>query len=163
MRFARATAGLQRLHRVGRVDLPSGFGLGRRMSEKFSDLLDEIHARDARYEKPAYVFVRGALDYTLQKMKERGELKEVRHISGQQLLGGIREFALEQFGPMAYTVLESWGIRETIDFGRIVFILIEHGVLGKRDEDRVEDFEDGFDFEKAFLEPYRPKQVPASG
>lgn len=133
------------------------------MSEKFSDLLEEIYAQDPCYEKPAYAFVRGALDYTLKQMKERGELQEVRHISGQQLLGGIREFAIEQFGPMAYTVLENWGIRETLDFGKIVFILIEHGVLGKRDEDRVEDFEDGFDFEKAFLEPYRPKTPMVAG
>ncbi len=132
------------------------------MSEKFSDLLDEIHSKEPRYEKPAYVFVRGALDYTLQKMKERGELNEVRHISGQQLLEGIREFAIEQFGPMAYTVLDNWGIRETLDFGKIVFILIENGVLGKRDEDRVEDFEDGYDFEKAFLKPYEPKTVPVA-
>ncbi|MGF1529752.1 MAG: Minf_1886 family protein [Puniceicoccaceae bacterium] len=132
------------------------------MADQFSNLLDEIHEKYPQYEKPAYIFVRAALDYTLHRLKERKELQQPRHISGQELAAGIREFAIDQFGPIAKTVLNSWGVFETLDFGKIVFILIEYKVLGKRDEDRVEDFLNCFEFEQAFEVPFRPSRgIPA--
>jgi uncharacterized repeat protein (TIGR04138 family) len=80
-----------------------------------------------------------------------------RHISGQQLCLGLRDYALLQYGRLARTVLSSWGVRRTEDFGRIVFAMVEAGWMRKQDEDTIEDFENVFDFDEAFgtLRPAR--------
>ena len=128
------------------------------MSQKsYSDVIDEVLANDGRYAKGAYYFVRGSLDYTLKSLKKDEPKDESKHVSGQQLLEGIRTFALEQFGPMALTVFEYWGLNNSKDFGNIVFNLIQVGVLGKNDKDNIADFEDGFDFKAALLEPFEPE------
>jgi uncharacterized repeat protein (TIGR04138 family) len=77
-------------------------------------------------------------------------------VSGQELLEGIREFALEQYGPMTFALLEGWGLRRCEDFGEIVFHLVDYGVLGKTEQDRREDFAGGYDFREAFLRPFEP-------
>jgi uncharacterized repeat protein (TIGR04138 family) len=120
----------------------------------FDDELDKLIARDARYDREAYLFLREALDHT-QKLLGRSST-EVRHVSGQQLLVGIRDYALEQFGPMAATVLDDWGVRRCEDFGELVFNLIEQGLLSKTDSDRREDFQGGYDFTDAFRKPFLP-------
>ena len=81
-------------------------------------------------------------------------------MSGQQLLEGIREFALRQYGPMAITVLDEWGVRRCEDFGEIVFNLVDHGhgLFGKTETDSREDFKGGYDFEEAFKKPFLPGQ-----
>ena len=96
------------------------------------------------YSPDAYSFVLQALDFTMKK------LPKPRHISGQELLEGIRLYALEQYGAMARTVLEHWSVKSTVDFGQIVFDLIEAGLLRKREEDLLDDFKGGFDFKEAF-------------
>ncbi|MEQ9825719.1 MAG: Minf_1886 family protein [Puniceicoccaceae bacterium] len=123
----------------------------------YSEVIEAILDHDSRYEKGAYYFVRGALDFTLKSLKKEGMAGDSKHVSGQQLLEGIREFALEQFGPLAYTVFQYWGLRESRDFGNIVFNLIEVGVLGKNDRDDIADFAEGFDFKQALLEPFEPE------
>ena len=75
-------------------------------------------------------------------------------MSGKELLEGIREYAAQQFGPLAPTVFRSWGVRRTEDFGEIVFNLVESGLLGKTESDSREDFADGFDFDQAFDGPF---------
>lgn len=92
----------------------------------FEDALELILSRDARYHRDAYLFVREALEYT-QKTSGQDKRGRMRHVSGQELLAGIRDFALDQFGPMAMTVLEEWGIRQCEDFGEIVFNMVEIG------------------------------------
>ena len=82
--------------------------------------------------------------------------KTQRHVTGQELLEGVREYALEQFGPMAHTVLTSWGLERCEDFGEIVFNLIEYGVFSKNEDDTKEDFTAIYDFEEAFLKPFQP-------
>ena len=114
------------------------------------DLLAEILARDPRYTLEAYAFVREGLDFTVRR------LDNSRHVSGQELLEGIREFALEEFGPMTRTVLSGWGITRTEDIGEIVFNMVETGLLGKTDEDSRADFANGYDFDAAFRKPFRP-------
>ncbi len=94
--------------------------------------------------------MRAGLDYTVRR------LDKPRHVSGQELLDGLREFALEEFGPMAQTVLGGWGVRRTEDFGEIVFNLVEAGLLGKTDQDSRADFANGYDFDDAFRNPFRP-------
>lgn len=131
----------------------------------FEDELEKILARDPRYERDAYLFVREALDHT-QKLLGRAAT-EIRHVSGQQLLEGIRDYALQQFGPMAITVFDEWGIRRTEDFGEIVFNMVEQGLLSKTKTDSRADFAGGYDFDTAFRQPFRPanqnpKRAPQS-
>jgi uncharacterized repeat protein (TIGR04138 family) len=123
----------------------------------FETTLALILAKDPRYESEAYLFVKDALDYT-QKLVIKPSRDEIRHVSGQELLEGIRAFALTQFGPMAPTVFEEWGIRRCEDFGEIVFNMVEIGLLGKTEKDSRADFQSGYDFDAAFRQPFRPSQ-----
>ena len=82
-------------------------------------------------------------------------LPEPRHITGAELAEGARSLAIDRYGPMARTVLEFWGISATEDLGRLVFALVEAGVLIKQEEDTIDEFVDVFDFEEAFERRYR--------
>jgi uncharacterized repeat protein (TIGR04138 family) len=121
----------------------------------FEEALAEIQAKDPRYQRDAYLFVREALDHT-QKTVAKDTRGRVRHVSGQELLAGIRDFALQQFGPMAKTLLEEWGVRRGEDFGEIVFNMVEVGWLAKTKTDNRADFEGGYDFDEAFRRPFLP-------
>lgn len=111
-----------------------------------------------RYHSGAYQFVFDALRYT-QKLLDRTALPEnpehEAHISGQELLEGIRRVALQQFGLMTQVVFRHWGVTCTEDFGRIVFELVENGEMRKTDRDRLSDFSDLYDFEQAFDHDYQ--------
>jgi len=123
----------------------------------FDEAVESILARDPRYAREAYNFVREALDFT-QKLIVKENRSQIRHVSGQELLDGIRQFALQQFGPMAVTVLEEWGIRNCRDFGDIVFNMVETSLLAKTDRDSRNDFQSGYDFTDAFRKPFWPSQ-----
>jgi uncharacterized repeat protein (TIGR04138 family) len=112
------------------------------------------------YPPEAYDFVQQGLSYTVQHVHGRTTTKPrgSRHVSGQQLCEGIRQFALNQYGMLATTVLHFWNISSTLDFGRIVFALIEAGQMQKTDEDTIEDFRNVFDFKTAFEVDYRIPQ-----
>jgi uncharacterized repeat protein (TIGR04138 family) len=110
--------------------------------------LAEVIARDPRYKPEAYVFVHDALGHTWSRLDQR------RHITGKELLDGIRDLGLKRYGPMARAVLNSWGIRTTDDFGVIVFNLVDAGVLSKTEEDHIEDFHAVYDFDEAFVGSY---------
>lgn len=127
----------------------------------FEETLPQIIAKDPRYSRDAYLFIREALDFT-QKNVAKEINGQLRHISGQELLGGIREFALQQFGPMAMLVLEEWGIKRCEDFGEIVFNMVEASLLAKTDTDSREDFKNGYDFFKAFRKPFLPESKNSS-
>ena len=126
----------------------------------FPEALDVILREDRRYDIEAYLFVREALDYTVKMLNTPPQGPE-RHISGQELLEGIRQFAVCEYGPMALRVLNTWGVRRTADFGEIVFNLVEKGVLGKTDRDKREDFAGGYDFADAFAKPFLPPSAQA--
>jgi uncharacterized repeat protein (TIGR04138 family) len=112
---------------------------------QFADeVLDRLQERYPRFHARSYVFVLQALHQVIQS------LEEPRHVSGQELAEGVRELALDRFGPMARSVLEHWGIHDTEDVGRVVFAMVEQGILIKQDGDQPEDFSDVFDFEEAF-------------
>ena len=85
---------------------------------------------------------------------------KIRHVSGQELLAGIRSYALEQFGPMTLTVLNEWGVRRSEDFGELVFNMVENHLLAKTKKDSREDFKDGYDFDEAFRQPFVPAKKP---
>ncbi|HVU28065.1 MAG TPA: Minf_1886 family protein [Verrucomicrobiae bacterium] len=122
----------------------------------FDEALDKILARDSRFSREAYFFLREALDFT-QKIIAKENREQVRHISGQELLDGIRQYALQQFGPMAAMVLAEWGVTNCRDFGNIVFNMVEIGLLAKTEKDSREDFENGYNFTDAFRKPFLPQ------
>ncbi len=112
------------------------------------DVLDRLRERYPRYHETAYVFVLSALHFVLER------LDEPRHISGRELAEGVRDLAIERFGPMARTVLEHWGVRSTADVGEMVFALVEAGILIKQDDDDLGDFADVYSFDEAFGQDY---------
>jgi uncharacterized repeat protein (TIGR04138 family) len=103
---------------------------------------------DPRYELGAYLFIYEAIAYTQRALGRDNPnmAPPQRHVSGQELLGGIRDYATELFGPLAPVVFRRWGIERAQDFGDIVFNLVEHDLLGKTEDDSREDFAEGFDF-----------------
>ena len=121
--------------------------------------LAEIRKRDGKYNERAYVFVLAALEYAQTKLPAR------RHLSGVELAWACRDFALEQFGMLANSVLTHWGINTTDDFGQIVFILIDVGLLARQPSDRLEDFERVYEFAEVFKAGagYRWPGVSSSG
>lgn len=127
----------------------------------FETALRMILDEDDRYDEQAYLFMREALDHTIQTLDKPVD-GPGRHVSGQELLEGIRVYTLDEFGPMALRVLNKWGLQTTEDFGNIVFNLVDKGILGKTEEDRLEDFLHGYTFEDAFLTPFLPEKKTTS-
>ena len=121
----------------------------------FAEAVARLCARDRRYAPEAYLFLHDGLMRTLKQVQEKE--KKPRQISGAELADGLRRHALDQYGPLAMTVLGRWGVRTTRDFGEIVFLLLEAGLLGKTEEDKIEDFDDLYDFDEAFRAPFRPR------
>ena len=134
-------------------------------NDHFTATVDAIVAADARFERDAYLFVRDALEYTTKRLQKQQphKLPAECHVSGAQLLDGLRQYALEQYGPMVITVLDHWRVRSCEDIGYIVFNLIEAREFGKAEGDSVEDFRGGYSFQDAFVKPYRsPKSASAA-
>jgi uncharacterized repeat protein (TIGR04138 family) len=123
----------------------------------FEQTLERILRKDARYQREAYLFLREALDHTQRIVTKNGK-EPLRHVSGQELLRGIRAYALQQFGPMALTVFAEWGVRACEDFGEIVFNMVESSLLSKTQSDSRDDFKGGYDFAEAFRNPFRPSR-----
>ena len=127
----------------------------------FEEAVENICAEDNRYAPEAYRFVREALDAAI-RLYEKPRAGRERHVTGHELLEGIRRHALSEFGPMSFRVLTTWGLHRTDDFGDIVFNLVDRGVLGRTDKDRREDFSGGYDFSRAFKTPFQPSNGAAS-
>lgn len=127
--------------------------------DEFDQIIDRIVEEDSQYKKGAYTFVREALEYTVKNLKPE-ELTTHQHIAGERLLEGIRDYALLQYGPMTMTLMNEWNVKNCEDFGHIVFKLVENKVLGKTDEDSMEDFKGGYDFKDAFEKPFMPENWP---
>ena len=136
---------------------------------KFDDAVEKILQQDARYPRDAYVFLKEALDLTkkinqratLGKTRQRAapaELLDGHHVTPAELLDGLRLCALQQFGPMAVTVLAEWGVLSCKDFGELVFNMIDIGLFGKSPTDSREDFQNGYDFSDAFEKPFWPER-----
>jgi uncharacterized repeat protein (TIGR04138 family) len=124
---------------------------------------------DRRYKIDAYAFVFEALNFahtqlgmgterpaeTEEEVEEPGQRETERHLSGRQLCEAIREYALEQYGYMAKSVLNSWGVTSTSDFGEIVFNLIGIGQMRKTPDDKREDFDNVFDFDSGLRQSFK--------
>lgn len=122
---------------------------------QFEQSVVSILKRDKRFDPHAYFFLKDALDFTLKRIAETNN-GQARHVTGPELLSGFRDCALEQFGPMASTLMSEWSIRKCQDVGDMVFLLIEEQVFGKQDSDKKEDFSEVFDFEASLITPFLP-------
>lgn len=134
-------------------------GMPKRPTDLEAAIREKILARDSRYELAAYLFIYEALAFT-QKQLGRDDARAQpgeRHVSGKELVEGIRQYAGELFGLLAPMVFRSWGLRKTGDFGDIVFNLVGNDLLGKTESDCREDFADGFDFDTGFDGPVEVK------
>ncbi|MHC4711872.1 MAG: Minf_1886 family protein [Planctomycetota bacterium] len=110
----------------------------------------ELAAKEGRHDAQAYLFVFQALEHTLRRIGRR------RHVTGQELLKGIKDLALANFGAMGKAVFNQWGVRDSTDFGHIVFALVGAGLMSKTDTDDMSDFSEGFDFDETFEVEYVP-------
>lgn len=129
--------------------------------ERFAAAVEEVAEQDGRYKKEAYFFVYAALEYTIRRLGRRGAGKAPSHVTGQELLKGISEYGQDQYGPMTKAVFESWRVRTTMDFGEIVFALVNAGMMGKTPQDSIEDFREVYDFDEEFdLRKRRPNVKP---
>jgi uncharacterized repeat protein (TIGR04138 family) len=124
----------------------------------FTEIVGLICKEDPRFDRKAYDFIRFGLDHAVKELKKKDATRvgRSRHVSGPELLEGLRVYALEQYGPLTKTVLNSWGVKRCSDFGEIVFNLIEYNVFSKTDNDRREDFTDLYSFDDAFVKPFLP-------
>src|SRR5258708_11999164 len=105
----------------------------------FADALDSIVESDRRYQRESYIFLRDALDFTTKQQK-KAKGTTVRHVSGPELLEGVRQYALKEFGPLVVTVFDNWGIRSCEDMGHMVFNLIAAGIFSKTDQHSIRHF-----------------------
>jgi uncharacterized repeat protein (TIGR04138 family) len=124
----------------------------------FAEALDSIIASDPRYQRDAYAFLRDALDFTTKQQKKIKGVS-IRHVTGPELLDGVRQYALKEFGPMVMTVFDNWGIHSCEDIGNMVFNLIGAGIFGKTEQDSIEDFKNVYDFNAAFVKPFAPEKL----
>lgn len=137
----------------------------------------QLTKEDKRYKLDAYLFVFEALQFAQKVLRmgreapseplpgqtsEKEENLVGRHVTGQELCEAIRQYALRQYGYMAKKVLNSWGVHTTRDFGEIVFNLIKIGQMRKTPQDRIEDFDNVYDFQTAFVDQFRFETPEAS-
>jgi uncharacterized repeat protein (TIGR04138 family) len=128
-----------------------------------NDPLRQLALRDGRYSPEAFRFLFESLDHAVRLAGKDAAEGQERHVTGQEVLAGMRACAKETFGPLAAYVWRSWGVRETLDWGRIVFLLVDEGLLKRQDEDQIGDFSEGFDFDEVFERTYVPQLPPVIG
>ena len=133
---------------------------------EFTEIVEIICKEDPRFDRKAYGFLRQGLDHTVRECRKKDPGRasgKSQHVNGRELLEGLRGYALEQFGPLAKTVLNSWGVTRCRDFGDIVFNLIEYRVFSKTENDRREDFDEIYSFDEAFVRPFLPRSKKPAG
>ena len=126
----------------------------------FNAIVGLILKEDPRFDRQAYAFVRDGLEHAVKELRktDSARAKASRHITGRELSEGVRSYALEQYGPLALIVLNTWGMHKTIHFGDIVYNLIDYNVFSKNEGDKREDFADVYEFEVAFVRPFLPRE-----
>ena len=125
-----------------------------------NDPLRKLAQSDGRYSPEALRFLLESLDHAVRLAGKENAEGPARHVTGQELLAGMRALALEMFGPLAAQVWRAWGVRSSLDWGHIVFLLVDAGLLKRQESDSLADFQQGFDFEEAFVRGYRPQLPP---
>lgn len=128
---------------------------------QFMDAVQGVILHDSRYDIGAYYFLKDALDFTVKQVMDNND-GEHRHVSASELIHGFRDLALEEFGPMASTMMSEWGIKTNNDIGVMVFLLIKEGAFGKQDSDTEEDFTNIFNLLETLDAPFLPQQQAAT-
>jgi uncharacterized repeat protein (TIGR04138 family) len=118
--------------------------------------IEEIAKLDGRYSLRAFEFVQEGLSRTVKKhYSDEVENEGPHHVTGKQLCFSLAEFAAEKWGYLAKVVLNQLGIKATIDFGNIVYLMVEHQWMHARPEDTIEEFGDVYNFEEVFEKNYQ--------
>ncbi|MDA0711786.1 MAG: hypothetical protein O3B73_16425 [bacterium] len=120
------------------------------MKDDFLLKIEALSEHEGRYKREAYLFIFAALDYTVRALDRARAPESGRHVSGSELAWGIADYAREQYGPLAREVLEHWGMTQTVDFGRIVYSLVDAGLMRKTEDDDLDDFRDVYIFGEIF-------------
>lgn len=110
--------------------------------------VERIRAADDRFRPEVYRFAMEALEYTIHQVGER------RHVRAEELLTGLSAYARHRFGLLAAEVLDKWGVHSSSDVGTVVFQMVEGEILARQDNDRPEDFDQGFDLKQSLEERY---------
>ncbi|MEO0650512.1 MAG: Minf_1886 family protein [Planctomycetota bacterium] len=119
------------------------------------DRVRAIALADGRYSPEAFRFLLEGLERAIE-ISGRGALKgQARHVTGREVLVGLIDFARATFGPLAAQVWRSWGIQEPLDWGHVVFLMVDNGLLSRQDSDSIEDFRQTLDFDQEFVDGYR--------
>lgn len=134
--------------------------MSRANASKVASSRQQVIERLGVYPPVAFEFVERGLSHTVQAIRSPTAADEERHVTGQELCRGLRDYAISQWGMLARTVLERWNITSTMDFGRIVYALIEGGLMQKRDEDSIEHFRNVYDFAQVFEADYKIGSTP---
>ena len=124
------------------------------------DPIRVLALRDGRFSPEAFRFLFEALDTAVRGAGKDKAEGAARHVSGQEVLVGMQQYGLEVFGPLAAHVWRSWGVYRAIDWGHIVFLLVDAGLLNRQESDRLEDFDVEMDFDEVFTRGYRPPIEP---
>lgn len=119
-------------------------------------VMDRIRMRESRYDERAFLFVLAALEFCQERLPVR------RHLTGRELAVGCRDLALQRYGVLAREVLAHWGVRDSSDFGELVFALVDVKLLMSQPTDSKDDFIGVFDFHDAFERDYPWNAVPAN-
>ena len=122
---------------------------------QFMDAVKSVISLDQRFDIGAYYFLKDALDFTVKRAMDSNDGQH-RHVTASELLHGFRDLALQEFGPMASTMMSEWGVTECSNIGDMVFKLIEEGVFGKQDSDTPEDFANIFPLQETLAAPFLP-------
>ena len=126
----------------------------------FDAIIRSIREEDPHVTVQKLLFFTSSFGFFTEAFRGRRSFKEPKSYFRTGTFRGIRLYALEQFGPMSLYIFNKWGIYKCSDFGSIVFNLVESQVLGKTESDSPEDFNEGYDFETAFVEPFNPENKP---
>ena len=124
------------------------------------EVIRQLSKDDGRYAPEAFSFVFESLDPAVRLAGREDAEGAARHVTGQELLAGLRAEARRQFGPLGAHVWRTWGVHQCVDWGHIVFLLVDGGLLNRREEDSLEDFREDFDFDAYFVQDY-PLVLPA--
>ena len=116
-----------------------------------------LSREDGRFRAEAFVFLFESLEPAVKLAGRDDAQGSDRHITGQELVAGLRQEATRLFGPLAAQVWRSWGVRSTLDWGHIVFLLVDSGILSRQESDSIEDFRTDLDYEQEFGEGYEVK------
>jgi len=122
--------------------------------ENFRGQVEEIIEKDPRFPWEAYDFVKNAVTFTTVRLGRHKNKKSERHVGGGELLSGMAEYALEQFGPMAANVMENWNLKDARSIGAVIFNMIDNRLLSASPEDSISDFDVEFDFIQALRKPF---------